>query len=137
MPYNKELQKLKTLWYKKLKRSGFEDIENKHGDFKVTSYTRIAASKNNGVDYETLKVKRSAAEEYYRMAGMFLHDHTFEFSRERRIWSMHCEGVGVRDISRKLRVSKIIMGRSMISQVLKKLKTLMLARYRNQEDEQE
>lgn len=133
---NKELQKLQKLWKYKLKRSGFKDIENKHGDVMVSTFDRVRSGWNNGMSYETIKVKHDAAEEYYRLAGHFLHDHKFESSLDLRIWTFHSQGKSVREISRLLKISKIKYTKSPVHRVIERLKILMVERYRK-ENEQE
>lgn len=89
----KKFQKLKDKWYKKLSKEGFEDIENTDGSLKTTIDPRTAA--------KAFKVQQST-EEYYRDAAKFLHSHQFESGLHKRIWEMHCEGMGAVRISKRL-----------------------------------
>lgn len=94
-----EDSKIKALtkkWYNKLKKLGFEDIENKDGSLKAEVHPRT-------VSY-ALKVKDSR-EAYFAGAQEFLTSHPFGSEQERKIWELHCEGLGARNISYKLEIS--------------------------------
>ncbi len=86
MPQN--YNKLKKLWYKKLKDSGFNDLEKENNEMR---------SLNGGVPYnyrsDKPKVVTEAIEAYYYLCRHFLNDHQFENERERIIWTYHTEGI--------------------------------------------
>lgn len=87
----KQLKKLKALWEKKLKKSGFEDIEQKDGRLKAWHSHRFAV--------EAKKTVFEAKAEYYRKAEHFLNDAQFSSKKERRVWELHSQGVSERDIA--------------------------------------
>jgi hypothetical protein len=85
-----EFAALQSQWYGALRGEGFVDIEGADGLEEPGGRRR-----RERVDWE-------ATAEYYRMAGVFLHDHQFESAIERRIWELHCEGMSHRRIVREL-----------------------------------
>lgn len=69
-------------------------------------------------------------EEYYRMAGHFLHDHKFENPTEKLIWSMHGDGVSIIDIVLYLRSRKIKTYKRKVHETIQKLADEMGGRCR-------
>lgn len=85
-------KKLIADWDKKLKNSGFEDIEQRDENLKRwDSYFFKLKVKGNSVLQESKEI-------YFRLAGQFLYENAFESVEERRIWEMHCNGVSMRGI---------------------------------------
>lgn len=81
---------LKTVWYRKLERAGFRDIETgSEHDGLLRTDKRIDPEKLS--EYE-------AQAEYYRLAGQYLHEATFEAPFDRDVWERHAEGMSVRNI---------------------------------------
>jgi DNA-binding CsgD family transcriptional regulator len=84
---NKSFVKLQQEWYNKLKKTGFVDIEFFHADGNSTdgllrnSIGSLMASYTPEGEY------------YYRKARWFLQHHKFTSAREKKIWSLHCEGM--------------------------------------------
>jgi hypothetical protein len=76
-------------WKKKLKASGFRDIER--SEMELSSYSFEVAQKYNR---ETV--------DYYAKCSEFLHNHTFPTKLDEFIWSEHADGRSLRDISSKL-----------------------------------
>ena len=91
----KEFVKLQREWTKKLKESGFSDLEKKEGD------------KLPGQFYVGREIKRperiSSSLEYYTQASKFLWDFQFKTENERKIWFYHSEGYTVRQIATFMR----------------------------------
>lgn len=83
-----ELQALQDQWYKKLKESGFTDIEHKDG-----SINRAFSRSDNWKD-ESL---RQLTIDYYCMCTHFLNENKFKDEVERVIWEYHTEGLSIRD----------------------------------------
>lgn len=81
-------EKLKAKWEKKLKNSGFNDIENADGSLKAEVDPRTIAY--------ALKDGRS---EYYMQATQFLNRFKFSTALERSVWHMHSEGSSFRTIA--------------------------------------
>lgn len=104
------LRKLQADWDRKLKDSGFEDIEDRnapgeplrawHSSYFQCRYTP-----------EEFQAKR----EYFDLAQNFLHTGFFSddlldyfeiVDQDKRVWELHVEGHPIREIARQLRVSK-------------------------------
>lgn len=92
-----DFKKLKDLWYKKLKDTGFEDAESDENNLKVWSASLFGSKKalvqNGGWE---------AKYTYYRLAELFLNNYKFENNTDKIIWMYHCEGISVRGIVRIL-----------------------------------
>jgi hypothetical protein len=104
-------KKLQTLWYKKLRDSGFEDIEKSDGSLK------------DEVDLRTRKKALHDQENrltYYRMASAFLHEHPFKDDIERAIWEAHSEGLSVRRIAALTKID-----RNFVYLVIKEIRAIM------------
>jgi hypothetical protein len=108
-----EFKKLQAKWDKKLADDGFFDIEQRDGNLKVW------ASHLHKVHYnETLY---RAKEDYYRLAGQFLHDHKFDSRLERAVWELHSTGVGMREIVVMLKKRRMKIYKWKVQQIVKKL----------------
>ena len=101
-PQTKQFKNLRDRWYKKLKDSGFEDIEQDEDRLKEYSTTRFTSGKNNKLPPDQIKTLNDSKEEYYRVAGHFLHEHEFNNEVDRFIWQKHAEGHSYRDITKML-----------------------------------
>ncbi len=82
---------LNEKWKGKLEKSGFSDIERDEDSLENWS-TQFARN----IEYNRSK------EEYYRLAGHFLHSHAFASQRERRVWDLHANGTSIRKIAKIL-----------------------------------
>lgn len=121
----KNLQKLIAEWDKKLKESGFIDIEDRKTGFlkkcggdeiwDASVFENISTEfvdglyrgKKNYFDnkgYSTFVWKQSQAE-YYRIASIMCHDGVFKTEREKQIWELHAEGLSYRQISKRIRLT--------------------------------
>lgn len=81
---SKEFLALQEKWYKKLKKSGFEDVETPDGKLKEWDSNFFRQQ------YDGIKVK--AKERYYQLAGQFLHSHRFKNRLHRKIFKLHSQG---------------------------------------------
>lgn len=122
-------QALKNIWYKKLANSGFADIEQDEEALKEWSFSRVYAGQNNGYSFETIRVKREAKEDYYRLAGHFLHENEFVNSIEKLIWELHGEGKGCRRIAVFLQNKNIKSNKDKVNEVINRLSKQMIAKY--------
>lgn len=93
-----EFKQLDAEWKKKLKDSGFEDLEDDQENIDRGSW-----------DFRRPKAIRAhqTKTEYYYMATQFLNDYNFDTELEKIIWTYHTEGIGVRNISKILNAAKI------------------------------
>lgn len=92
----KKFKLLQDKWMRKLKQSGFEDIETSDGGIKAPTDPRTIAFAMRD------KEEREA---YYSMAQDFLNSYAFFDDLELNVWEMHCEGIGYKTIARKLKVT--------------------------------
>lgn len=119
----KSFKSLQTEWYKKLKDSGFNDIEQDEDNLTQWSSSKIYRGQNNGASFEDAMLKREMTTEYYRLAGQFLHEHVFKNDKEKLIWRLHSEGLSLRDISATLKSNK-----DAVHAIVKPLAKIMLQR---------
>jgi hypothetical protein len=115
-----EFNKLKALWYKKLERSGFKDIEQDEVYFKNSNVSVI----------DQRRVTWQSQAEYYQMATDFLNVHPFKSRVERIIWEYHANGISTRDIAdilNKVRKNKIL--RMTVWRIVKRLEIIMKKMY--------
>lgn len=95
----KEFKALQALWYRKLEKSGFEDIEDtqKKGEplkrWDSTQFQR-----------ERARHTFSAKQTYYERASAFLEKYRFHGEIEKSIWAMHTEGEAIRTIAKALKL---------------------------------
>ncbi len=119
------LKSLQKTWYKKLKDSGFKDIEYKAGIVEYTNGLERGApnlANMHPTQYQII-------EHYYSMARSFLIDHEFSNEVEKTIWEYYSEGLSVRDISTTLNKSKIHKPKSTVFDIVKRLEKIMKQRY--------
>ena len=91
-------QELREVWYRKLERSGFEDIES--DEYKLKQYSQYFCSPVANKD-------REAKSEYYSMAGRFLHDYKFKNNLEKVIWEYHSHAISMRNIAKTLNKTRV------------------------------
>lgn len=133
IPYNK----LKKKWYAKLKKEGFQDIEQDEYNLKRWSneFTRPNHNVDNKkYDARPKKVRQKSdtfewKRDYYYYAEHFLNNYKFKSERERVIWSYHVNGISMRGIVDLLRKIKIKVSKSTICNIVKKLKKTMKETY--------
>ena len=92
------LEELRKIWYKKLKRSGFEDIEINDYDIKNPGYKYSHMDRRGQFTMDQARIYWAAKHEYYYLANQFLHQYAFTSIRERNIWEYHSNGVSIREI---------------------------------------
>jgi hypothetical protein len=85
---------LRRLWYKKLAKGGFVDIERNDGQLKDYQQQRAYRKAS--------RVVVEATQEYYSQASAFLETHTWTNIFDRQVWALHSEGFSVREIGRLL-----------------------------------
>lgn len=125
MPNPFKTEKFKNLqskWYKKLANSKFKDIETADGQLREFHY-RIPLIAD--------PIKARAKEEYYRLAGQFLHDHAFASKTEAYIWELHSQAISIRNIVKRLRNKKgIKTHKRHIHETIQRLASEMINIYR-------
>ncbi len=119
-PQSKQFNNLKSLWYKKLADSGFTDIENSEG--LLNTWASEPRSYNTVLSSES-------KQEYYRLAGHFLHDYKFANTTDKIIWQYHSDGISHRDIVILLKNHQVITERNKVLSSIQRLRTAMTKLY--------
>lgn len=112
----KEFNKLKQVWYKKLKKSGFEDIELNEKYLKNPSSKFLRKR-----SLDTFQNR----ENYYYMATCFLNDYKFKTRLDKIVWEYHANGISVRNIVMLLKTVKIRCNRDSICKKTQELRKIM------------
>lgn len=115
------LKELQDKWYKKLEKSGFQDIESDEDNLKVWSSVFFARH-----SIEQIQAKQA----YYQMATNFLEDNNFENKRDRIIWEYHANGISYRDISKVLKRVRIKLSHTAVQNIVHKLQVAMYLMYK-------
>lgn len=118
---NEDLKKLQTEWYKKIKDEGFKDIEQDEDRLKFwsSSFFKHKAKEKPGF--------QEAKEEYYRVAGHFLHEYEFTDDREKAVWELHADGVIIVEIVSQLKKRGFKVYKSLVQTIISKLAKIMCA----------
>lgn len=106
-PKDPAFKKLQNKWYKKLKQTGFDDIESNENNLKVWSNTKFQTIGNQVFDstktfssnYDEIKLFHESKEEYYRLASSYYWDAEFPTYKEKFIWEQHVKGLGRHEIT--------------------------------------
>lgn len=117
-------QTLKTVWYAKLKKSGFEDVEK--DEYRLKQYAAKFNAQDPGIQYGW-----NFKQEYYSMAREFLNHYKFQTTIDKVIWEYHTEGISCRNISKLLKKVKTLVNpdRNYVFRIISKLKTDMKKAY--------
>lgn len=121
---------LKRKWYEKLKRSGFDDIEQDE-NYLNTGASNPFSRKAKGETYKDKEVFYKSREEYYRLAGQFFWEYPWSSRKEQLIWELHKEGTSIRDIVLELKRKRFKAHRRAVHETIQRLKQEMIKRYSN------
>lgn len=129
-PNSKQFKTLQDKWYKKLKDSGFEDIEQDETYLKRSSTNFLSSNFNYDTSHTVQDIvnKIELKTEYFRRARHFLNDHKFKNKTQKYIWAEHSEGVSHRTITEALKARGHNIGRTKVLNIIAELRTLMLKR---------
>jgi hypothetical protein len=116
----KTFNQLQEEWYAKLKKEGFEDIEQTDTKERLLKswHSSYFHSRHNPHDFRH-------QEEYFRQATNFYHSHDFKNQAEKKIWLLHSEGYTIREISSHFK-NKAGFKRAWVHQTVKRLTAIML-----------
>ena len=118
-------EELRDTWYKKLKDSGFEDIEQDEDTLKRWD-SHYFTKRRNLTESGGWQAKAA----YYSMAGRFLNEYKFDTPLEQAVWEYHANGLGRRDISKILKAAKLTkLSHASIGIIIYKLKMKMYDMY--------
>lgn len=88
---------LNEKWQQKLSDKGFKDIETPNEKLRLWHSEYFANKKR--FDPEVVEARQN----YYRIAGQFLNEHPFKCAFDRKVWTMHADGMGIREIAAKIK----------------------------------
>jgi hypothetical protein len=127
-PSSKQFKALQDKWYKKLKDSGFEDIEQDEHYLKRSSTNFLSSNFNYDSSHTVQDIvnKIELKTEYFRLARHFLNDHKFKNKNQKYIWAQHSEGVSHRTITEDLKKRGVNIGRTTVLKTIAELRELML-----------
>src|SRR5882672_4335109 len=115
----KKLKALQAEWYKKLKESGFVEIEDtKSGALKEWSGHYVQGKRDKDFARDLIR----EVDTYFHSARSLLHGFSFGCSRDKRIWNLHCNGLSTRQIAS--RIGNI--DHCTVYQVIKKIRAVFL-----------
>ena len=115
-PKDKDFLALQEVWYKKLKGDGFKDIEQDESRMKNSTSTELH---KRGLYDDPLR--REAREEYYRLAGQFLHEYQFADKKSKAMWELHSEGISIQDIVVALKKRQFKVYKRLVHETIQKL----------------
>lgn len=96
-PNDPELLRLRKVWYRKLARMGFDDLEapfkKKYGAYDIL---KQYAPKKSQLQIENIQM-------YYDTTQWFLRNYEWEEFWDKRIWQYHSQGLKIPEIERKTR----------------------------------
>jgi hypothetical protein len=123
-----EFKKLQSQWYRKLKESGFEDVEQ---SVRGRDYLKAWHSVYFKARYDphTFNSKQI----YYERASQFLWEYKFPWKegfsltnvKEREIWRLHSEGCSVRTIAEYLNEHGWKANKDNVNHTIQRLQSLM------------
>lgn len=115
----KQFKELENRWYKKLLEKGFKDIEQRDSKGKSLDRLKTGPLENvvNLYSVEQFQIK----EEYYRVAGQFLHEHKFKTNTEKLIWKHHSDGVSIRNIIKFLKKKGVTAYKDLVQGIINRL----------------
>lgn len=124
MPSSPKARLLSLLreWDKRLRQSGFRDVESrdkKTGELRLTAWDSYYFKIRNSPDIFEIK------QEYYYRAGQFLNSYKFISQTDKHIWEMHSQGIGLRQIAKSLKDLGIRTNKDYVANIVKRLKRAM------------
>lgn len=117
------LKELQKKWYDKLRRSGFEDIENSRGEL-IDHQSVHDFSQRIGFRVEFWENVR----DYYIWAEHMILLGTFKSKMDKKIWTLHAHGQSSRDIE-----EHISFDHTWISRKIKKIRAYLRVQWDEEE----
>jgi transposase-like protein len=131
--------KLKREWARKLKESGFEDIEQDEYNLKQWSNKFARPNDNITNQYREVNVKPKkirnkkdefqGKQDYFYYAVHFLNEHEFESNLQKVIWEYHTERISLRNIAKLLQKVNIEISHESVGKIIRPLVKLMKEKY--------
>jgi len=115
MPKELTYNQLRELWYAKLKKAGFQDIEDDKG-YLLKYHSYKFADKSFDHTPEQMEIVQA----YYSQAGELLEVFAWKDKTHKRIWELHTEGKTLKEISTALKTGRFRkLAKSQIDRVIK------------------
>lgn len=99
------MTKLEREWAAKLRASGFQDLEGSDRDGPLSNAGKLHAVAETAEEHERLRARIEDGTTYQEWARSVLHATHWANATDRRVWEMHCDGEGLREITKRLGVS--------------------------------
>jgi len=99
------MTKLEREWAAKLRASGFQDLEGPDRDGPLSNAGKLHAVAETAEEHERLASRIADGTAYQDWARSVLHGRRWADKTDRQIWEMHCDGEGLREITKRLGVS--------------------------------
>jgi hypothetical protein len=99
------MTKLEREWTAKLKASGFHDLESTDRDAPLSNAGKPHAKYETAEGHERLQHHLADGTAYQQAARDLLWARRWPSATDRRIWQMHVDGAGLREITATLEVS--------------------------------
>jgi len=93
----KKFKELQERWYKKLEKSGFEDVED------MTLNEPLLKNWDNFRYRKVTPEEYESRTRYYSNCRDVLNTYPFERAIHRRIWELHTEGLSLRQIEKTIK----------------------------------
>lgn len=119
-PKSKEFKALQDVWYAKLAKEGFSDIEQ-NDQFRAL---KVWDSFRFRIKYS--KVEYQAEQEYYRLAEHFYNSHKFKSEMDKVIWFYHMNDVPVRKILTELADRQMKSHKNQVHKIINDLIKIMV-----------
>ena len=116
-------KKLQTLWDKKLKQSGFNDIER--GGQLIQWDSHYFFARYTPEEFE-------AKHNYYLWASRLTHSHPFQSETDRQIWKLHAEGLGVREIALRLKAKGVKTHKDFVARTIVRIRGREVTKCKNE-----
>lgn len=108
-------RELEALWYKKLAKEGFSEIED------TQSEARLLVSWHSFKYQDMDAIKIQSIRLYYEEASHILETYCFENKTQRLIWELHAAGLTEREIGTRIRKYKKSMIHNVISKIAREI----------------
>lgn len=133
----KTYEQLKSEWYAKLKKKGFNDIEDNQGRLKEYHSHKFLknASHHSLEEYKMMSsasikhisnAYRESKEQYYYMAEHFFNSHKFESKLDAAVWELHSQGFTNNTIPIVIAHAHKSMTRRKVQVIVTRLRAIML-----------
>jgi hypothetical protein len=106
-------------WNARLAASGLRDVERSDGGLHYGG---------NALRRGARRALRSGRGEYFRRAGQWAHDRSFKTRTQRRVWELHAEGHGHREIAKLLGPMRMHQPRRVL-EVIQRERAAMVSYY--------